>query len=167
MPYVLSAPRVNPPLWPSAARKLGLPEICIIILGSAILVIFLGDCRPALCHIARLHRRQDHRRQGPRVSLAGQGCRPVPQDRQGAPAEGGWRRHAEVDALLAWAAKLGIFGTRERSTIRLASKTGIAAIAATVRGRHASPAARVDPNHGAESADQEPDQGGGRDHPAR
>jgi fructose-bisphosphate aldolase, class I len=36
----------------------------------------------------------------------------------------------DLDALLARAAKLGIFGTKERSTIRLASKTGIAAIAA-------------------------------------
>jgi fructose-bisphosphate aldolase, class I len=35
-----------------------------------------------------------------------------------------------LDALLGRAAKLGIFGTKERSTIRLASKTGIAAIAA-------------------------------------
>ena len=33
-----------------------------------------------------------------------------------------------LDALLARAAKLGIFGTKERSTIRLASKSGIAAI---------------------------------------
>ena len=36
----------------------------------------------------------------------------------------------DLDPLLARAAKLGIFGTKERSTIRLASKTGIAAIAA-------------------------------------
>jgi len=35
-----------------------------------------------------------------------------------------------LDALLARAAKLGIFGTKERSTINLASKSGIAAIAA-------------------------------------
>jgi fructose-bisphosphate aldolase class I len=35
-----------------------------------------------------------------------------------------------VDALLERAGKLGVFGTKERSTIRLASKTGIAAIAA-------------------------------------
>ena len=35
-----------------------------------------------------------------------------------------------LDALLERAAKLGVFGTKERSTIRLASKTGIAAIAA-------------------------------------
>jgi fructose-bisphosphate aldolase class I len=34
-----------------------------------------------------------------------------------------------LDALLARAAKLGVFGTKERSTIRLASKSGIAAIA--------------------------------------
>ena len=34
-----------------------------------------------------------------------------------------------VDDLLARAAKLGVFGTKERSTIRLASKSGIAAIA--------------------------------------
>jgi len=33
-----------------------------------------------------------------------------------------------LDALLARAAKLGVFGTKERSTIRLASKSGIAAI---------------------------------------
>jgi fructose-bisphosphate aldolase class I len=36
----------------------------------------------------------------------------------------------ELDTLLARAAKLGVFGTKERSTIHLASKTGIAAIAA-------------------------------------
>jgi fructose-bisphosphate aldolase class I len=36
----------------------------------------------------------------------------------------------ELDPLLDRAAKLGIFGTKERSVIRLASKTGIAAIAA-------------------------------------
>lgn len=36
----------------------------------------------------------------------------------------------DLDSLLARAAKLGIFGTKERSTIRLASKSGIAAIAA-------------------------------------
>jgi len=36
----------------------------------------------------------------------------------------------DLDALLLRAVKLGIFGTKERSTIRLASKTGIAAIAA-------------------------------------
>jgi fructose-bisphosphate aldolase class I len=36
----------------------------------------------------------------------------------------------ELDTLLARAVKLGVFGTKERSTIRLASKTGIAAIAA-------------------------------------
>jgi fructose-bisphosphate aldolase, class I len=35
----------------------------------------------------------------------------------------------ELDALLERAVKLGIFGTKERSTIHLASKTGIAAIA--------------------------------------
>lgn len=35
----------------------------------------------------------------------------------------------QLDALLERAVKLGIFGTKERSTIRLASKTGIAAIA--------------------------------------
>jgi|SRR5579871_513067 len=35
-----------------------------------------------------------------------------------------------LDALLARAGKLGIFGTKERSTINLASKSGIAAIAA-------------------------------------
>src|SRR5215467_14158948 len=35
-----------------------------------------------------------------------------------------------LDGLLARAVKLGIFGTKERSTISLASKTGIAAIAA-------------------------------------
>jgi fructose-bisphosphate aldolase, class I len=35
-----------------------------------------------------------------------------------------------LDALLERAAKVGIFGTKERSTINLASKTGIAAIAA-------------------------------------
>jgi fructose-bisphosphate aldolase, class I len=35
-----------------------------------------------------------------------------------------------LDPLLARAAKLGIFGTKERSTIHLASETGIAAIAA-------------------------------------
>jgi fructose-bisphosphate aldolase, class I len=35
----------------------------------------------------------------------------------------------ELDALLSRAVKLGIFGTKERSTIHLASKTGIAAIA--------------------------------------
>jgi fructose-bisphosphate aldolase class I len=35
-----------------------------------------------------------------------------------------------LDALLDRAAKLGVFGTKERSTINLASKTGIAAIAA-------------------------------------
>jgi fructose-bisphosphate aldolase class I len=34
-----------------------------------------------------------------------------------------------LDALLARAAKLGVFGTKERSTIRLASKSGIGAIA--------------------------------------
>jgi fructose-bisphosphate aldolase, class I len=36
----------------------------------------------------------------------------------------------DLDALLARAVKLGIFGTKERSTIHLASGTGIAAIAA-------------------------------------
>ena len=36
----------------------------------------------------------------------------------------------DLDPLLARAVKLGIFGTKERSTIYLASKTGIAAIAA-------------------------------------
>ncbi len=36
----------------------------------------------------------------------------------------------DLDTLLARAAKLGIFGTKERSTIHLASKTGIAAISA-------------------------------------
>lgn len=36
----------------------------------------------------------------------------------------------DVDALLARAVKLGVFGTKERSTIHLASSTGIAAIAA-------------------------------------
>jgi len=36
----------------------------------------------------------------------------------------------DLDALLARAVKLGIIGTKERSTIHLASKTGIAAIAA-------------------------------------
>jgi fructose-bisphosphate aldolase class I len=36
----------------------------------------------------------------------------------------------ELDTLLARAAKLGVFGTKERSTIHLASRTGIAAIAA-------------------------------------
>jgi fructose-bisphosphate aldolase class I len=36
----------------------------------------------------------------------------------------------DLDPLLARAVKLGIFGTKERSTIHLASKTGIAAIAA-------------------------------------
>ena len=36
----------------------------------------------------------------------------------------------DLDALLARAVKLGIFGTKERSTIYLASRTGIAAIAA-------------------------------------
>ena len=36
----------------------------------------------------------------------------------------------DLDPLLARAAKLGIFGTKERSTIHLASATGIAAIAA-------------------------------------
>ena len=36
----------------------------------------------------------------------------------------------ELDTLLARAAKLGVFGTKERSTIHLASKSGIAAIAA-------------------------------------
>jgi fructose-bisphosphate aldolase, class I len=36
----------------------------------------------------------------------------------------------DLDALLARAVKLGIFGTKERSTIHLASRTGIAAIAA-------------------------------------
>jgi fructose-bisphosphate aldolase, class I len=36
----------------------------------------------------------------------------------------------DLDALLARAVKLGIFGTKERSTIHLASDTGIAAIAA-------------------------------------
>jgi fructose-bisphosphate aldolase, class I len=35
----------------------------------------------------------------------------------------------DLDPLLARAVKLGIFGTKERSTIRLASETGIAAIA--------------------------------------
>ena len=35
-----------------------------------------------------------------------------------------------LDALLERAAKLGVFGTKERSTINLASRTGIAAIAA-------------------------------------
>ena len=36
----------------------------------------------------------------------------------------------DLDPLLARAAKLGIFGTKERSTVHLASETGIAAIAA-------------------------------------
>ena len=36
----------------------------------------------------------------------------------------------DLDALLARAVKLGIFGTKERSTIHLASRTGVAAIAA-------------------------------------
>jgi fructose-bisphosphate aldolase, class I len=36
----------------------------------------------------------------------------------------------ELDTLLARAVKLGIFGTKERSVIRLANKAGIAAIAA-------------------------------------
>ncbi len=36
----------------------------------------------------------------------------------------------DLDALLSRAAKLGVYGTKERSTINLASKTGIAAIAA-------------------------------------
>src|SRR6201996_2964836 len=36
----------------------------------------------------------------------------------------------ELDSLLARAAKLGVYGTKERSVIHLASKTGIAAIAA-------------------------------------
>src|ERR1700744_97285 len=36
----------------------------------------------------------------------------------------------ELDSLCARAAKLGVYGTKERSTIHLASKTGIAAIAA-------------------------------------
>jgi fructose-bisphosphate aldolase class I len=36
----------------------------------------------------------------------------------------------DLDTLLGRAVKLGIFGTKERSTIRLASRTGIAAIAA-------------------------------------
>src|SRR5262249_34164467 len=36
----------------------------------------------------------------------------------------------DLDPLLARAVKLGIFGTKERSTIHLASETGIAAIAA-------------------------------------
>src|SRR5277367_1850290 len=36
----------------------------------------------------------------------------------------------ELDTVLARAAKLGVFGTKERSTINLASKSGITAIAA-------------------------------------
>jgi fructose-bisphosphate aldolase class I len=36
----------------------------------------------------------------------------------------------DLDALLARAVKLGVFGTKERSTIHLASRTGVTAIAA-------------------------------------
>ena len=42
----------------------------------------------------------------------------------------------DLDPLLARAAKLGVYGTKMRSVINLASKTGIAAIAETaVRDR--------------------------------
>ena len=59
--------------------------------------------------------------------------RALPQGRQG--AGGGGRRcqpheaDPELDTLLDRAVKLGVFGTKMRSTINLASESGIAAIA--------------------------------------
>ncbi len=68
-----------------------------------------------------------------------------------------------LDTLLERAVKLGVFGTKMRSTINLPSESGIAAIArAAVRDRRADLAARADPDPRARSLDQEPRQGRGR-----
>ena len=65
----------------------------------------------------------------------------------------------ELDALLTRAVKLGVFGTKMRSVINLASKDGIAADrGAAVRGGRADRRARADADHRAGSLDQEPGQ---------
>ena len=73
-----------------------------------------------------------------------------------------------LDALLARAAKLGVFGTKMRSVINHASKDGIAAIARQqfeIGAADRRPRPRADPRAG--SVDQGARQGGRRKDPAR
>ena len=74
----------------------------------------------------------------------------------------------DLDKLLGRAAKLGVFGTKMRSVINLASKTGIAAIAKQqfeFGEQIAEPRAHPHPRAG--SVDQEPRQSRRRADPAR
>jgi len=74
----------------------------------------------------------------------------------------------ELDALLTRAARLGVFGTKMRSVINLASKAGIAAVVAQqfeVAGQIRP--AWADAHHRARSLDQEPGQDRGGSHPSR
>ena len=74
-----------------------------------------------------------------------------------------------LDELLARAVKLGIYGTKMRSTINLRdAKRGIAAIAeAAIRNRRANRKARAHADSRTGSVDQEPRQGRGRADSAR
>ena len=74
----------------------------------------------------------------------------------------------DLDKLLARAVKLGVFGTKMRSVINLASKTGIAAIAKQqfeFGEQIAEPRAHANPRAG--DLDQEPGQGRRRADPSR
>ena len=74
----------------------------------------------------------------------------------------------DLDALCARAMKLGVFGTKMRSVIDLASKDGIAAIARQqfdIRRADRQARARADSRAG--SLDQQPGQGRGGDDPPR
>ena len=72
-----------------------------------------------------------------------------------------------LDALLARAVKLGVFGTKMRSVINLPSKDRYRCHrGATVRGGRADRRARADAHHRAGSFDQEPGQGRRGGHPA-
>ena len=74
----------------------------------------------------------------------------------------------ELDALLARAKELGVFGTKERSVINLANRDGIAAIVAQqFEVARAGARARPGADHRARSEHQEPRARRGRPHPAR
>ncbi len=74
----------------------------------------------------------------------------------------------ELDALLARAVKLGVFGTKMRSVIDHASQTGIAAIVKQqFEVGRADRRARAHAHHRARGFDQEPGQGRGGNDPPR
>ena len=74
----------------------------------------------------------------------------------------------DLDPLLARAVKLGVFGTKMRSVINLASKDeNRRDCQATVRRRRPDRRARARPDHRARGLHQEPEQGRGREHSPR